>query len=181
MAQGTADSLHLGNDCRLAAQILKKGQPDPHRDWALERIASCNESGGEVLAALWATPPAQPELGRLGHSSAAFLDARLLTAVRSAAADRSNPSAVRVAALAVLAAYVDPHVSPTPADLKPPSEGQIAQPIGSVDHRVQTVGAQPLPEGYAAEIVAFLAGLAGDSDTTVRYAAARLHDRLTPG
>ena len=185
-AQGSErTSPHLRNDCRLAAQILTLGRAEPRRDWALQRITACDETGGPALAALWTAPPPPDvaELERLYWSSAGLVDARLLAAVRTAASATSNPTVVRLAALRVLAAYVDPHLDPTIQDLTPPSGGerggQFAQLIGSVDHRVQTVGELPAA-GYHASILTVLAELAAsDPDATVRYAAGRLRDALS--
>ena len=47
-----ADSVQLRNECRLAHQILTKGQPANQRDWALEFIRRCGSLGGEAIAHL---------------------------------------------------------------------------------------------------------------------------------
>ena len=44
------------NDCRLAAQVLRMGEPHPRRAWALGVIRDCAEEGPAVVAGLWADP-----------------------------------------------------------------------------------------------------------------------------
>lgn len=176
-------STDLRNDCRLAAQILTTGEPHPHREWALERIRACNESGGAALASVWSTPPTdRDELDRLYWTTAGFLDSRILEAVRIVVIDPSNRTDVRLTGLRILAAYVNPHLDPRLSDLVPPDDpGESRRTIGSVDHRPQTEGAEPLPAGYTESITELLSRLAGaDPDPVVRFAAARLHERLSP-
>lgn len=189
-------SPHVRNDCRLAAQIITLGQPDPHRKWALETINRCGESGGGVIASLWADPPADPtSLDRLYWITAGFLDARVLGAVRSTVANTAGGTLVRLTALRVLGAYVNPHVDASITSLTPPPENPACaslvtardcvyprmEMVGSVDHRPQTAGAEPLPSDYRESILRVLQELAtADPDRTVRYAAGRLRQRLNP-
>lgn len=49
-AQVNADSVHLRNDCRLAAQIIERGHPAPHERWAYQVAPSCGADLGRTLA-----------------------------------------------------------------------------------------------------------------------------------
>ncbi|MDT8368905.1 MAG: hypothetical protein RQ745_06830 [Longimicrobiales bacterium] len=172
-------SVHLKNDCRRAAQILTRGEPDPLREWALQRIDACNESGGPVLAQVWAEPD-EAELEQLYWTTAGFRDARVFDAVRAVAADVSQSTDVRLTALRVLAAYADRHLDPRLSDLKPsedPEGPRLAYP--GVGHRAQTEGAEPLPADHVDVTLMLLAELAEeDPDATVRFAAGRLRSWL---
>lgn len=174
-------SVHLRNDCRLAVQILTKGEPHPHRDWALETIGSCNESGPPVLAGLWDQAPSDTTvLNRLYWSSRNLQDQRLLDGLIAVASDRARSTALRFGALRVLATYVDPHLDPGWKQLEPPEPAGPFLGIGSVFDAAVYEGTVPFAEDTKERILDFLRGLAeDDSDPGVRYAAQKLHHRLT--
>lgn len=52
-AQVSTDSVHLRNDCRLAAQILQSGEPANKREWALGFVPNCGASGVAAIAEKW--------------------------------------------------------------------------------------------------------------------------------
>lgn len=51
-AQANPDSIHLRNDCRLAAQVLTTGNPRPRLEWAAQLIPRCPGVGATVAGAL---------------------------------------------------------------------------------------------------------------------------------
>ena len=57
----SADVFRGPEGCRVAVRVLTAGHP--HRDWdrAMWRIEQCPEQGGEVLAGVWASPPADED------------------------------------------------------------------------------------------------------------------------
>jgi hypothetical protein len=180
---------HLRNDCRLASQVLTTGEPHTLREWAMDRINDCDESGGQVIAGLWDAPPSDTVgLGRLYRTASGLLDRRLVEAVVAAASDASNATLVRVTALRVLATYVDPLVDASLASLTPPSaacEGMDAAAcgrmalVGHTDYRRQTEGTEPPSPGGPDAIRTLLASLAtSDPDSAVRFAAGRLAGSL---
>lgn len=173
-------SVHLRNDCRLAAQTLETGHPAPHSAWALETIARCEESAGAALAALWSAPPSDSvALEQLFAASAQVRDARLLDAVARVAEAGGQARLVRLTALRVLAAYVDPSVvAPVELLVEPdPREYRVA----SRDHAVQIEGSVPIGADTAASVRDLLHRLTTDEDASVRAAARYLLRRLALG
>lgn len=171
------------NECRLAAQVLRSGEPHTKRSWAIGYIASCAEEGAEVLAEQWRSAVLnQQDLERVTRGSMRLRDARLYNGLRMAAADRSRPAAVRVAAMLVLAKYVDPGSALWLTDLVPPdSIGHIRLRTASTTASLQLVGAQPLTAPVAGEVLALFERLAAARSTEPRevwYAAAVLARRV---
>jgi len=186
------DNVHLRNDCRLATQVLSKGQPDPQRDWALGVVSACEETGGAAVASLWAAPPADTtSLDQLYRISAGILDAQVLAAAQATASDPARPTLLRMTALRVLAAYVDSQLEAPLASVTPPPEGRSCEspdPAGCVypaqpfhlDYRRQTESADPPPPDWKSSILTTLSALANsDPDRTILFAAARLRGWLT--
>lgn len=174
-------SPHLRNDCRLAAQILETGHPQPHSAWALETIGRCEESAGAALAALWTSPAADADaLEQLFRASAQVRDQRIYDAVVRAAEDGGQPTIVRLTALRVLAAYVEPSAAVPPDYLM--EADPDAYRVASRNHATQIDGAVPLEADVRAPVRALLVRLSGDgADASMRAAAAYLLRRLALG
>ena len=172
-------SPHLRNDCRLAAQILETGHPQPHSDWALETIGRCEESAGPALAALWTAPAAEPEaLEQLYRATAQLRDQRVYDAVARAAEDGGSPTIVRLTALRVLAAYVDPGAV-VPLDYLTEADPS-AYRAASRDHATQIEGAVPLAADVRAPVRELLLRLSGEgADAPTARAATYLLRRLS--
>jgi len=151
-----ASDVHHRNECRLAGQVLQTGNPRPKREWAMEAIRSCDpEIAVPSLVRSWANAPDDTaHLMRLYRAGRRYRDARLYTAVRSVASDPARPRTVRIAALANLAAQVDPRIA---MDLN------LLRPITGLRGRWQSIwfwdnhgssvdGAVPLPAGARADV-----------------------------
>lgn len=181
-AQGSEESrsVHLRNECRLAAQTLHTGHPAPKTDWALSSISFCDESGGPTLQALWASPSTDSAaLEQLVVASSRLLDQRVYEAVRAAARDAGLARAVRLAALRVLGAFIDNRTLIVPDHfLKPNPDTSLLIRFAKVSGGIaQTVGSHPLPTNASGEIRALFAELARiDTDPVIRRAGRSLQD-----
>lgn len=125
---------HLRNDCRLAAQVIRTGNPAPRRGWAYGVIRRCDESGPSVLAEVWrAAPPTQPDrLAELFNATRDFNDRRVVDAVADVARERSAPDATRIYAMALLFNYAVPGLYIDIEDLLNPGDAPAG--LGSVSH-----------------------------------------------
>ncbi|MEK7238942.1 MAG: hypothetical protein AAB224_00010 [Gemmatimonadota bacterium] len=173
-----SEDVHARNDCRLAVQTLTKGHPAPKSDWALGIIFTCDQSGGAAVQLLWTTPPTDSvALDELMWASASLLDLRVYLGARSAATNVGAPRAARIAALRVLAAFIEPaKIRFPPRLLLPSSDPNIA--VSSDHEPLQLVGSQPLDAAAKADIASVFATLIqSDPDEYVRFAARRLQPR----
>jgi hypothetical protein len=170
-----SEDVHARNDCRLAVQTLTKGHPAPKSDWALGIIFTCDQTGGAAVQLLWATPPTDSvALDELMWASASLVDQRVYLGARSAATNVGAPRAVRIAALRVLAALIEPaKIHFPPKLLLPSSDPNIA--VSSAHEPVQMAGSQPLDAEAKADISSVFATLIqSEPDVYVRFAARRL-------
>jgi hypothetical protein len=104
-------------------------------------------------------------------------DGRIYEAVARVAASGDRPTIVRLAALRVLAAYVDPDAV-IPLDYLTESDPN-AYRVASRDHATQIEGTVPLGADVRAPVRALLLRLSGDeADAPMRAAARYLLRRL---
>ncbi|HLA89901.1 MAG TPA: hypothetical protein VJL28_05695 [Gemmatimonadaceae bacterium] len=171
------ESVQLRNDCRLASQTLENGHPAPKSDWALQVIRDCEESAGAALQRVWAAPPADSAaLEPLVEASGAMRDQRIYEAVAAVARNAGAAQVVRLSALRVLAAYLDPRKVVDLDDLRPSRDSGA---VAWADHAHQLTGSQPLDGAAPARIHALFADLAAsDPDPVVRYAGRWLRARF---
>jgi hypothetical protein len=180
LAQGSQESqnVHLRNDCRLAAQTLTKGHPAPKTDWALSIISFCDASGGAALQAAWVTPTTDSvALEQLVAASSRLLDQRVYDGVAAAARNVAAPRTVRLAALRVLAAFVDNFTLIVADDLtRWGGDTTVHKQFSRVSEGMgQTVGSQPLAASVGTDVRALFATLGqADSDPIVRRACRSL-------
>jgi hypothetical protein len=165
----TADSVRQRNDCRLAGQVLRTGQPAPQRTWALQTIAGCSEESGTAVPAVWtAAPTDQDDLGWLVAASVTNRDSRIFDAAMGVAGPTGGPTLVRLAALRVLASYGDRRVWVSWDDLQ--TRNAIVLPF--VDHPMGRDGTSALPSNVRDLVLARLQALgASDPNPAVREAA----------
>ena len=125
---------HLRTDCRLAAQVIRTGNPTPRREWAYGVIRRCDESGPMALADVWRNVASrQPEnLGVLFNATRDFNDRRVVDAVADVAREGSAPDATRIYAMALLFNYAVPGLYIDIEDLLNPSDAPAG--LGSVSH-----------------------------------------------
>lgn len=172
------------NDCRLAGQVIRSGQPHPKAEWANARIEVCPEEGPAVFAPRWLNVPGDlAAVGTLLHQSARLRDARIYEQLRRTVLDRARPEVVRVGAMLVLIRYVDPHSAAWFNEVRPP-EGPIRYirvPLSSALHDNSVTGASPLPPRLRDEVLELLDRVAAAQQTEPRavwYAAASLAKRI---
>ena len=176
-AQGESEQAELAANCRLAAHVLITGQPAPHRRWALEQIGACSETGGEALAAVWRDAPTDSmTLVRLVFASSRFRDQRVVDAVLQTALDPSRAFEVRMAALRVVPAFVDPSAYvPSRVLLSPPSSAVL----GARTDVELVSGSMPLRADVATTVRAALDTIGSqDADVRIRRAAAYLSEAV---
>jgi len=171
------------NDCRLAAQVMRTGEPPTKRDWAMGYISSCGNEGPLVLGEQWSTAAFDEQaLPKLVRSSMRIRDARLFEQLRATVADRSRPAPARVGAMLVLHRYVDPGSALWLSDLVPPDSIRRIPLVGASSTATgQLTGAQPLTTPVAPAVLTLLESVAAarnDEPREVWYAAAVLARRV---
>jgi hypothetical protein len=126
-AQEEQRDVHLRNDCRFAAQIIRTGEPAPHRAWAFSAIRKCDQTGGTTLALMWAhAPPSdRDKLAELVGASRYFPTREMFDALRAVAEDRGADTTVRVHAIALLASFAQPGIYLDMRDLLEPRPGRF--------------------------------------------------------
>ncbi len=181
---GAADAHHR-NECRLAAQVIRTGQPAPKREWARSHITTCLEEGPAILADQWRTTQADSaHLRYLVFNSGRLRDERLYQSLRDVVADRSRPRAVRIGAMLALARYVNPNSMLGFSDVRAPVNDpapRIPLVSGSSTYTGQLFGTHPLQEPVAPAVLGLLDRVAGErerEDRDVWYAAAVLARRV---
>lgn len=179
----TSAAVKHRNQCRLAAQVVRTGHPQPHRSGAIEYVAHCENEGPVVLAEQWQTlGGGGQDLEDLVFSSKRVRDNRLYQALSRTAADRSRPAAVRAGAMLVLVKYVDPASAIGFSDLVPPdSIVHIPRVGGSTTANNQVIGAVPVPGPVGAAVLALLESIGSarsEEPREVWYAAAVLARRV---
>lgn len=108
--QDTVEEAKHEVGCRLAHQILTKGQPAVNREWALGVISAC-PGLADVLPHLWRDPPTEErELEKLFQLSRRVSDGDVFAAALEVASSPSRSSTPRIAALGVLASYLRPEL-----------------------------------------------------------------------
>jgi hypothetical protein len=128
-AQAEPDDVQHRNDCRLAAQVIRTGQPAPHTEWAYSYILRCGQEGAAVVAEQWRGQSSFDEqvLWRLMIAAGRLRTRAVYDAVREAAADQSASREVRIYALAMLYNYARPQLALIVQDLLHPREGGLAR------------------------------------------------------
>lgn len=136
-AQGSErDDVHLRNDCRLAAQVIRTGHPAPQRGWAYSVVRLCDQSAPAVLAERWANTADTLELAQLAGASAQFPTRVVFDAMASvvrAPADRE----ATIYAMAVLASFAKPNVGLSLWDLRHPRDGRLPRMVATSGDRVR--------------------------------------------
>lgn len=186
--QRERDDVHLRNDCRLAVQVLSAGQPATKREWALDTINLCDESGPPVLARMWRESGADSaSVDEVIYRSVYLRDRRVYDVVSAIASDRSVLGLKRAAALHLLGRWAEPGFSlEFGAFFAPgyePAEwhgGRSAVNPSFISHDTQYEGAEPLPATIKSEVVGLSREIAAhDPDFRVRATAEQLVRWLT--
>jgi hypothetical protein len=173
------DDVHLRNDCRLAVQVLTHGQPANKREWALDTIDRCDESGPPVLARMWREVAADSaSVGHMIYRSVYMRDRRVYNVVSTLARDRSVPALKRAAALHLLGRWARPGFTLEYQQFFSP-EFEFVEKSGvvhsSMSHDTQYDGAEALPSTVRQEVLALARELAiGDPNFRLRATAALL-------
>lgn len=168
---GEREDPHLRNDCRLAAQVIRTGNPAPRREWALDVIRRCDQSGPQVLADVWrSAAPTDPEqLAELFNASRDFNDRRVVDAVADLARRSGAPEEARIYALALLYSYAVPGLYIGVDDLLSGRRPGIS----SVSHDTRARETRAALGDLRPEICALLAAVVdSERDTRVGTAAA---------
>lgn len=176
---GLADGQAEPVSCAESRSALETGNP---RKPDLETLAGCPASGPKAIARLWPSKriTGETELAALVRTSVSLPDGHLYGSVAATAADASQPTGVRLAALQVLTAYYQADLRPSLAYLKSPkAKDYDFASIARTTHPVVRSAATPLPKSRIVEIPALLARLAhGDPDPVVKGAALHLRQDL---
>ena len=170
-----ASQVRHRNECRLAAQVLVAGSPNPKRSWARAKIGSCApEFAVPALATWWQERSSDvDDLGELHEASRRVRDRRIYESAKAAVEDESRPPLARIAALGVLAAYVEEEITLVLQFLEPvPAlRGRWTSVWTRDNHAYQVDGDQPLPSTAAQSIVDLAHRLTRDPSEPVRETA----------
>ncbi|HEX8670239.1 MAG TPA: hypothetical protein VF710_00040 [Longimicrobium sp.] len=172
------------NDCRLAAQVLTRGEPHTKRAWARDYISSCPEEGPPAIAREWRAVPADSAaVLQLMRASTAIRDVRIYERVREVVEDRSRADVIRVGAMHVLDSYVNPLHGGWFGSVPPEGgEVKVVHPeTALVTHAPYANGPLPLVAPVREPVLQLLQRVSTARDVeplTVWYAAAALALRI---
>jgi hypothetical protein len=164
--QRESEDVHLRNDCRLAVQVLTRGEPSNKREWALDTIDRCDESGPPVLARMWREVAADSaSLGHTIYRSVYMRDRRVYDVITGIARDRSVPALKRAAALHLLVRWARPGLSLQFRRFFRPdfmSREQHLSAFAGISHDTQYEGAEPLPATIKDDVIRLARDVAED-------------------
>ncbi len=173
-----SEDVHLRNDCRLAVQVLTQGQPANKRDWALDTIDRCDESGPPVLARMWReVAPDSAPVGHMIYRSVYMRDRRVYEVVSALARDRSVPALKRAAALHLLGRWAQPGLSLHFGQFFAPGFESVEKNgiiYRGISHDTQYEGAEPLPATIKADVQRLAHDLAATEPNYRLRAAAKM-------
>jgi len=119
-AQANPDSIHLRNDCRLATQILRTGNPANKREWALGTIGWCGRDGVDAFVVDWKSKEANADsqtLADMRYSVYNIRDRVLFETLLSTAQSSNSSTRARVEAWYYLLNQVAPAIYISEAEL----------------------------------------------------------------
>jgi len=172
-----ADSVQQRNACRLAAQVIRTGQPAPHRSWALEEIVRCGSEGGMALADAMRQHRRSVDatfLDQLTAPAATLRDANVAAAALEAVAERTASVQARVFAFRVLIDALSPGRILTYPQLTGASDVPQACFGLPASLHFQVADGAPLPSDFQTRVAAVAGDVLRDSSAPqeVRRAAA---------
>ena len=152
-AQADIDAIRRRNDCRLAIQIVSRGTPDAHRDWALMKIAACGREGAAALAPVLLslrTTRDTAVLNRYFAPTRLLRDRRIFEAATRMATDPGAATEARVFAIRTLVWALNPGYFLHYGDLAGGARRRNC--TGSFGTHVDLSKGEPLPADYAQEV-----------------------------
>lgn len=172
-AQGTdvQDSVHLRNNCRLAAQVIRTGHPAPRLEWAYSQIPACGAEGGEALAARLRELRSSRDTGTIRALTMPFAvlrDRNAFDASLEIAGDKGASDVVRAYAFRNLVWLISDDADPAFT----PWDARGLGCVGFVTDRNQSTGA-PLNPDYSERIKELARRVATDTTepSAARYGA----------
>lgn len=122
--------------CGLAHQVLTKGQPAVKREWAVGKIGTCRELGGESIAAeldrLRFTGERTDRLERVVWVTNRFVDRAIARMALDIASDPTAGEVARVQAIRVLSFQVAPASNASYEEFVQPNGTMFSRATGSV-------------------------------------------------
>jgi hypothetical protein len=98
----------LKSDCRIAAQTVESGAPESRTEWAFNQIALCGAEAASAVASSWSTTMSGSLVRSRETCSVRIADARVLSAVVTAATSATRSAEERISALAVMTQLLQP-------------------------------------------------------------------------
>lgn len=170
-------------ECAAITATLRHDVAALHRGTAAS-VLDCPDRGPQLLAELWAAPPADSAtLSRLAGLSGRFQDSRLFTAVARAAQRADMPAISRLHALGSLVELMHPCLAVAVVRTNVDEHStRLTVMLGNVDHTGTSRGSQPLQSSAWADGLTVLRQMKADySNGDVRAAAEKLHKLLVGG
>lgn len=184
-AADTAARAKLRANCRLAHQVLTKDQPATKTEWAIQKISSCPELGGEAIAAALerrseATSRSEV-LEQLVLTADQLIDQRIFRAALKIARDPAAGEVARIQALRVAHFQLDPFIRFAPFEAYVRSDEPLRGVFFTPTSSQATVG-RPLAEDARGSALSVLDELQTDPSTPerVRTAAENIAATIRP-
>lgn len=180
MAQANPDSVHLRNDCRLATQILRTGNPANKQEWALGIISWCGRDGVDAFAAVWRNAENTGDslvLANLMHSVFQIRDAVLFEILLSTAESPTSSVRARVEAWYYLLQQVGRGIVLPAAELL----GGPSRRLCTFDYStsMRPIEGRPLPADFVTRIdAAAVEASASGTDPKIRRFGKCVHDYI---
>lgn len=153
-AQADRDSVQLRNDCRLASQIVSRGTPDQHRDWALSTIRHCGADGATALVQALRSLRSTRDTSILDQyfgPTRVLRDRKLLDFSTELATDERAAPEARVFAIRTLIWFLNPGLFFGYSELAGDEQGRT-NCAGSFTTHVHLSKGDPLPVNYADQV-----------------------------
>jgi hypothetical protein len=169
--QADPDSVNLRNDCRLATQVMRTGDPAPRLQWATSIIHRCGADAladANVAALKRLRSPADTfELEQVWNQLQYVRDGRIYRTALEIAQDRHASTTARVDALLWLQRLRAPNQGATKEDVTGgfDSSGSVRGGCGRYAHIAGTfryLDGEPLPAGFVAEITQVAGAVSSD-------------------
>lgn len=173
-AQANPDSVKLRNDCRLAAQVIRTGQPAPKLQWSWDLIPGCPEAGDVAAVALrrLRTDSDPAHFSNVSIVGFNVHDAELFSTALDVAGDHGASTAARAISFRLLVHQLTADRDVTYGELTR-SDTISGCPLGWLEDRGVPITLAPLSADAAARATAVASSVAENSQEpeVVRIAA----------
>jgi hypothetical protein len=179
--QADPDTAGLGNECRLAAQVLSTGEPAAHMKEALSTISGCGSEAVAPLLSMWNRDfPDREELVPLVMATRRLVSPPVAERLFEIMRDPSAPLDKRLACIMVMVTWADPRSWPTFDGLRDRGPDSSMLRPWSTDHAVPMSGRETLAPDFVLRLRSSLEEIAASDPSDEMKAAAAITLRNAP-